>query len=283
MDRVNTKLDTIHGVQKNWDNEPKSQIISSGHIGHSSFIEKVIRNKIRNKINHSKTVGNKKNIYKENIGKITVSTVSKVTQSTENKALTLDAVKKLPCPTMSSMTQTIVDKAVISNNPLNTKNSIIVNSDQIFQDKNHPLRSYIFYTTAKELELQIGSQFKDEKENEYTVESYINRRQDTNRYFKGFRVINPTANGKQSDPRFTSQKFRNTVRKVLIYLGENPTFQSFKKFDKDHGSETPIDWLTMVRNIEAVGDGLTEIPHDPEKIAKQVEWAIEYNKKVEKK
>ena len=52
-----------------------------------------------------------------------------------------------------------------------------------------------------------------------------------------------------TDHRFRDQTFREAVRLCLDYLGEKPTFASFKKYDQRHGSTCPIAWLEMAENI----------------------------------
>jgi hypothetical protein len=53
-----------------------------------------------------------------------------------------------------------------------------------------------------------------------------------------------------SDPRFTSQKFRNAVRLVLEFLSEEPNFGSFKKYDSASGSQFPINWVVFAKSLE---------------------------------
>lgn len=73
MDRVNDKTDTIHCVPKNFDSGIETGNITSGHSGHSSFLNKLhIKGIIKEKKEERE-----KNIYRENNRIFTVSTVSK--------------------------------------------------------------------------------------------------------------------------------------------------------------------------------------------------------------
>lgn len=51
------------------------------------------------------------------------------------------------------------------------------------------------------------------------------------------------------DPRFNSPEFRQDVRIVLYSLGLESNMGNFKKYDKKHGSETPINWQAFADNI----------------------------------
>ncbi len=51
------------------------------------------------------------------------------------------------------------------------------------------------------------------------------------------------------DSRFNSNKFRQDVRIVLNYIGLESNMGNFKKYDKKHGSETPIDWAAFAGGI----------------------------------
>jgi len=46
------------------------------------------------------------------------------------------------------------------------------------------------------------------------------------------------------DPRFESERFRQSVRRVLRDIGEEPTFGNFKKYDRF------IEWEAYVKNLD---------------------------------
>lgn len=52
-----------------------------------------------------------------------------------------------------------------------------------------------------------------------------------------------------NDPRFNSPEFKADVRLVLEYLGLESNMRNFKKYDKKHGSETPVNWIEFAENI----------------------------------
>jgi len=54
---------------------------------------------------------------------------------------------------------------------------------------------------------------------------------------------------KSVDKRFRSTRFKADVKLVLEYLGEESNIGNFKKYDKEHGSETPINWEQFAFNI----------------------------------
>ena len=47
------------------------------------------------------------------------------------------------------------------------------------------------------------------------------------------------------DRRFESERFRQSVRRVLQDIGEKPTFENFKKYDKF------IDWEQYAENLDS--------------------------------
>ena len=47
------------------------------------------------------------------------------------------------------------------------------------------------------------------------------------------------------DPRFESERFRQSVRRVLEDIGEKPTFENFKKYDKF------IEWEQYAENLDS--------------------------------
>jgi hypothetical protein len=52
------------------------------------------------------------------------------------------------------------------------------------------------------------------------------------------------ARRKFPDPRFESERFRRSVRRVLQDIGQEPTFGNFKRYDKF------IDWEQYAKNLE---------------------------------
>lgn len=70
-----------------------------------------------------------------------------------------------------------------------------------------------------------------------------------NRGGTGNRGTNPQPSQQIPDPRFRSQSFREAVQVCLLSLGLPLTFGNFKRFDKAHKSETPIDWLAYAHNL----------------------------------
>lgn len=59
----------------------------------------------------------------------------------------------------------------------------------------------------------------------------------------------PSLKKSSLDLRLKSEKFRQSVRIVLAYLGLENTKGNFKKYDKKHGSKTPIGWEEFAYNI----------------------------------
>jgi hypothetical protein len=53
-----------------------------------------------------------------------------------------------------------------------------------------------------------------------------------------------------ADNRMEDEDFKQAVRDVLTYLGVTPDFGNFKKYDRLHGSVTPIAWLQFARNLK---------------------------------
>ena len=56
-------------------------------------------------------------------------------------------------------------------------------------------------------------------------------------------------NKQPTDYRLNSEKFRQDVRVVLDFLCLDNNMRNFKKLDKKHGSDTPVDWEIFARNI----------------------------------
>lgn len=80
------------------------------------------------------------------------------------------------------------------------------------------------------------------------------------------------------DPRFDDPDFLYAVDNVLSDLGLDTSMDNFKKYDKGHGSQTPIDWFAYSDFI----DGGKQKPkgYDPEQIFAQLEWIKQWNELV---
>ncbi|MCK5639785.1 MAG: hypothetical protein KAJ19_03270 [Gammaproteobacteria bacterium] len=62
--------------------------------------------------------------------------------------------------------------------------------------------------------------------------------------------VKPQPVAPAADNRMKDEDFKQAVRDVLTFLGVTPDFGNFKKYDRLHGSPTPIAWLEFAHNLK---------------------------------